>query len=238
MPPDATKMTPELDALPPQLHSIGYEEPVPLSSIINTAGGADWAFMMPDGNTLYFWFTPDVSIPSEKQPLDDVTGIYVAQKRNGQWNEPERAYLQDVDELSLDGCLFIEGNTMWFCSARKGDYRGVDVRSAQSRDGLFTNWENAGKKLNVDYEVGELHITADGRELYFHSARVGGKGNYDIWVTSKVNGQWQEPENIEAVNTAANEGWPFITLDGDELWFTRTSLGSPSVFRSRRIDGE
>lgn len=106
------------------------------------------------------------------------------------------------------------------------------------RDGEWTNWENAGKKLNVDYEVGELHITADGAELYFHSARAGGKGNYNIWVTRKVDGQWQEPENIEAVNTADNEGWPFITQDGDELWFTRTYLGSPGVFRSRRIDGE
>jgi hypothetical protein len=49
-----------------------------------------------------------------------------------------------------------------------------------------------------------MHITADG-ELYFHSARAGGKGQYDIWVTRKVNGEWQQPENIAAVNSPENE---------------------------------
>lgn len=121
IPRNALKMTPELDALPPQLHSDAYHAPVPLSGVINTAGGEDSAFTMPDGSALYFWFTPDVSIPPEKQLLDGVTGIYVSQKRNGQWNEPQRIFVQDSDELSLDGCPFVEGNRMWFCSARKGN---------------------------------------------------------------------------------------------------------------------
>jgi len=110
--------------------------------------------------------------------------------------------------------------------------------TAEFKDGRWTNWQNAGKKLNVDYGIGELHITADGRELYFHSPRAGGKGNYDIWVTRKVNDEWQEPENIEVVNTPDNEGWPFITQDGNELWFTRTYMGSPAVFKSRKTNGE
>ena len=44
--------------------------------------------------------------------------------------------------------------------------------------------------------------------------------------------------NIEAVNTPENEGWPFVTQDGNELWFTRTYLGTPAIFRSKRVNGE
>jgi hypothetical protein len=32
-----------------------------------------------------------------------------------------------------------------------------------------------------------------------------------------VNGEWQQPENVEVVNSAENEGWPFISQDGSEL---------------------
>ena len=79
--------------------------------------------------------------------------------------------------------------------------------------------------------MGEMHITADGNTLYFHSDLAGGKGGFDIWASQKVNGEWQTPENVAAVNTEGTEGWPFLTQDGNELWFTRTYMGSPAVRR-------
>jgi hypothetical protein len=87
-----------------------------------------------------------------------------------------------------------------------------------------------------DYQVGEMHITANGDELYFHSVRIGGKGQLDIWVTKKVNGEWQEPVNVEAINSAENEGWPFINQNGNELWFLRTYMGSPAIYRSIKVN--
>lgn len=238
IPAGQVKITPETDAHPPILHSDEYEDPVPMPYPINTAGAEDSGFITPDGNTFYMWFTPDVTAPPEKQIIDDVTGIYVSNKAGGQWQQPERVWLQDECKLALDGAVFVRGDEMWFCSAREGNYRGVDMWTAEFRGGRWTDWQNAGQKLNVDYEIGELHITADGKEMYFHSGRPGGKGQYDIWVTRNVDGQWQEPENVEAVNTPDNEGWPFITQDGNELWFTRTYLGAPAIFRSEKVNGE
>ncbi len=140
--------------------------------------------------------------------------------------------------LSLDGAEFVQGNVMWFASAREGNFRGVDLWIAEFKDGKWTNWRNAGEKLNVQYLVGEMHLSADGNEMYFHSDRAGGKGGYDIWVTKKdVNGEWQQPENVEAVNSAETDGWPFISQDGNELWFTRTYNGSPAIFRSKKVNG-
>ena len=238
IPAGQVKITPETDAHPPILHSDEYEEPVPMPYPINTAGAEDSGFITPDGNTFYIWFTPDVPVPPDKQILDGVTGIYVSHKVDGQWQQPERVWLQNPCHLALDGCLFVLGDEMWFCSGREGNYRELDMWTAEFKDGCWTNWKNAGEKLNVDYKIGELHITADGKEMYFHSDRAGGKGQYDIWVSRRVDGVWQEPENIEAVNTPENEGWPFVTQDGNELWFTRTYLGTPAIFRSRRVNGE
>lgn len=122
---------------------------------------------------------------------------------------------------------------MWFCTAREG-YTGIHWFTADFIDGEWRNWLEAD--FNPAYEVGELHITADGTELYFHSARPGGKGEFDIWVSKNVEGEWGEPENIAIINSPHTDGWPFVTQDGLELWFTR-SIGAPELYRSKKIEG-
>ena len=238
IPSDLTKMAPETDLYPPILHSDEWEEPVPLPAPVNTAGGEDSPFITPDGQALYFFFTPDVRVPAERQLVDGVTGLYVAHLQDGVWGEPQRILLQDPDELSLDGCEFVSGDVMWFCSVRNGNLREIDIWKAYFRDGKWADWENAGERLNLEVGIGELHITADGREMYFHAEKEGGEGGFDIWVTRFVDGEWSDPENVFAVNTPDADGWPFVSQDGNELWFTRFYLGSPAIFRSVKVDGE
>jgi hypothetical protein len=72
--------------------------------------------------------------------------------------------LQDPAKLALDGCEFVLGEKMWFCSAREG-YTGLHWFTADFVDGKWCNWKLADFK--PEYEVGELHITADGQELYY-----------------------------------------------------------------------
>lgn len=225
-------MSPQTDAHPPLLSfNDEYEDPVPIPGFVNTAGMEDSPFIMPDGNTLYFFFTPDAHVPAEKQLLDGVTGIYVSHKTSDKWGRPQRVILQERGKLSLDGCVFVQGDVMWFCSAREG-YTRLQWFTAEYESGLWKNWAPADFK--PEYQVGELHITGDGSELYFGSSRPGGKGSLDIWVSKNLAGEWQEPVNVSALNTADDEGWPAVTLDGKELWFYRNF----SVWRSKKWGGD
>jgi hypothetical protein len=47
-----------------------------------------------------------------------------------------------------------------------------------------------------EHRIGEIHVTADGTKLYFHSDRTGDKAGLDIWTLQKVNSEWQTPELI------------------------------------------
>jgi len=201
---------------------------------INTAGAEDSPFILPDGKTFYFVFVPDVRVPVEKQIIDGVTGMYRSKLENGTWSKPERVVLND--DISLDGCQCVLGDVLWFCSVRKG-HSGVNWFTAELVDGQWENWKYAGDRFDPGYEVGELHISVGGDELYYHSARQGGKGSFDIWVIKNINGKWQSPENVEAVNTKENEGMPLLSQDGNELWFNRQYQGSPAVFRSKFVNG-
>jgi hypothetical protein len=234
IPADAVKITPDNDVYPVKSETDEYADPIPLPFPVNTTGAEDSAFVMPDGQTLYVWFTPSPKIPVEKQVNDGVTGIYVFRQTNGKWGDVKRIVLQDAGKLALDGCEFVLGNKMWFCSAREG-YTGMHWFTAEFLDGNWQNWQNADFK--PEYEVGELHITAGGNELYFHSPRAGGLGGLDIWVSQNENGEWQEPVNLQIVNSNYSEGWPFLTQDGTELWFTRI-IGGPELWRSIKVNGQ
>ncbi len=231
IPANANKMLPETDQHSPILHSRDFENPVPVPGEVNTAGAEDSPFITPDGDTLYFFFTPDVNLPVEKQILDGVTGIYASTLVAGAWGQPERIILQDPGKLAGDGCGFILDQMMWFCSAREG-YTGMHWFTAEYKDGNWQNWKIAD--FNPDYEVGELHITSDGTELYFASERPGGVGGLDIWVSKNINGKWGQPVNVGAVNTIDSEGWPAISPGGDELWFSRNY----GIWRSKKVLGE
>ncbi|MBI5157326.1 MAG: PD40 domain-containing protein [Acidimicrobiia bacterium] len=238
LPPGATKVTPTDDIYPPVLHSTEWMEPEPMAGPINTAGAEDSPFVTPDGATMYFFFTPDAAAAPEDQLSDGVTGIWVSHLVAGSWDEPQRVVTAAEGVESLDGCPFVDDGIMWFCSARAGGFRPIDIYLSHLVDGEWSVGETAGATLNRDYDVGELHLAASGQELYFHSPRPGGAGDFDIWVTRLVEGTWVEPVAVTAVNTDGREGWPYLSPDGSELWFTRIHEGAPAIFRSLLSAGE
>ena len=142
IPATQVKISPDTDIYPPKSLTNEYEDPIPLPYPINTTGAEDSAFMAPDGKTLYVWFTPDVSKPVEQQITDKVTGIYVFHRVGDGWSPAERVMLQDPGKLAGDGCEFVQGNLMLFCTVREG-YTGIHWFSAEFLDGKWCNYGTA-----------------------------------------------------------------------------------------------
>jgi hypothetical protein len=233
IPDGAVKMTPQTDLHPPVLHSDEWSTPVPMPGAINTAGAEDSPFISPDGTRFFFFFTPDVSIPAEEQLVDEVTGIWWCTRVNGSWTEPEKIVLND--DVSLDGAEFVLGDTMWFASVRVGNYKEIDYYTAQLEDGVWGDVENAGEQLNVEYDIGEMHITSDGDTMYFHSGAWSDDDDMDLYMMDRAADGWSEPVEVPGVNTDMIEGYPFISADGNELWYTgQSGLGypGPALYRA------
>jgi hypothetical protein len=237
IPSDAVKLTPEKDPAPmqltPDLRWV-WHDPVPMPDPVNTAGAEDSPFVTPDGGTLYFWFTVDPSKDVHAQAEDPMTGIYWTQKVDGDWQEPQRLWLRYYDQTGLDGAQTAWKDQLWFASVREGNYKDMDIWIAHWIEGRWRAWENAGKLVNESLLVGELHLSADGEEIFFDSTRPGGAGGKDIWVAHREGETWSAPTPVAAVNTPLDEGWPFLTQDGSELWFTRAELG-PQIYRTIRL---
>jgi len=63
------------------------------------------------------------------------------------------------------------------------------------------------------------------------------EANTDYDFLSWDGSDWSKPVNLEAINSAENDGWPYVSQDGMEIWFTRRHMGAPSIWRSFKMNG-
>jgi tetratricopeptide (TPR) repeat protein len=83
-------------------------------------------------------------------------------------------------------------------------------------------------------------MTSDASIMYFTSERLGGAGGMDIYYTKKSGSGWTEPVNCLLINTPANETTPFISADGNHLFFStngRDGMGGMDIYVTEVLAG-
>ena len=234
----AEKVLPIGDSYPPILHSDRWVAPRPVQGKINSAGLEDSPFITPDGETIFFFYTPSSDSPAEAQIHDHVTGIYLSKKENGVWQEPERVSLTKENQPALDGCPFFLNNVLWFCSIREGNFRDIDIWTADWDGKKWGNIKNAGQFLNQEIQIEEMHLSKDRGTLIFHKPDIDQRNGYDLWKIQWIGDDWSQPFSLGALNSQEDDSRPALSPNEDELWFTRTYNGTPAIFRSRLVQDE
>ena len=190
-------------------------------SAVNTEAWEDAVFIYGDGNTLYYTMGEHLKVDS-----------YVSSKVNGKWSSPVSHEFNLPD--FPDGAVHTQDNKkLYFASVRPGTLGSADIY-------IFENGkvENIGAPINTEYLESEPYISPDDNTFYFASNKPGGIGGGDIYLSSKVDGKWTEPVNIgEPVNSKKDETQPFLTADGNKIYFTATDrdgIGGPAIFMSEK----
>jgi hypothetical protein len=97
-------------------------------------------------------------------------------------------------------------------------------------DFFFGRPQNLGPAINSASNEAGITLSSDGLELYFSSQRPGGRGDYDIWVSTRqsVDDAWGSPANLGAtVNSPYTELYPCLSSDGLTLYFSDYYSGTP-----------
>ncbi len=89
--------------------------------------------------------------------------------------------------------------------------------------------------LNSDAWESQATVSCDGQTLFFASNRPGGLGGTDIWYSQRdKDGAWTEARNAGPhINTPGDEEAPFLTNDGQALFFSSTGhpgMGEQDLF--------
>lgn len=87
---------------------------------------------------------------------------------------------------------------------------------------------------------GQAHVSPDGKVLYFASDAPFGYGGRDLYLLNIQNdGTYGEPLNLGSrVNTVADEMFPFVTEDGNTLYYSSdniNSFGGLDIFKATKV---
>ncbi len=117
-------------------------------------------------------------------------------------------------------------------------YRDLDVWVSKLDNGLWTiPVKDQGRINSVKGFEPSIFITQDEQTMFVVSDLNSGFGGRDIYITTKdESGQWKSLSNLgKLINTKHDEDAPFLTPDGNTLYFAsngHNSMGDYDIFKS------
>lgn len=167
--------------------------------------------------------------------------IYVSRKNGDNWGTPVNITL----DLQVDGncstlSLSNDGNELYLF---KDDSQDGNIYVTHFADGRWNPMKKLNENINTKYYETHASVSRDGKKLFFTSNRKGGFGDQDIYVSDRIaDDNWGAARNLgSTINTSLNENTPFITTDGNNLFFSsegHNNMGGYDVFYAqKRSDG-
>ncbi|HUR10086.1 MAG TPA: OmpA family protein [Flavitalea sp.] len=212
----------------------GYKfEPVNLGDSINSEFSEYYPSISIDGQLIY---TRRVDRLNE----DFYESVFVQKK----WSAGKGLF-GNINTQNNEGALNISQDGQWLiftgCNFPEGEGSCDLYISYLTEDG-WSEPENLGTRINTESWESAPSLSPDKRDLYFTSNREGGYGGSDLYVSRRLsNGRWSAPENLGAtINTAGDEGSPFIHADNQTLYFTSNGhqgYGGNDLFVTRKRTG-
>ena len=164
--------------------------------------------------------------------------LFVSQKEEGQWGEPQLLAFSDFPDDIDPGAAFIsaDGKKLYLTGCGWGRDGGCDLYVSEWIDGAWSMPRMLKGNVNTSSWESQPCVSSDGKELYFVSRR---NGNADIYCSRRnADRSWGEPQNLGApINTKGSEMAPFLHPDGKTLFFSsdkHVGMGGFDLFMSRR----
>ena len=117
--------------------------------------------------------------------------------------------------------------TLFYGSNRPGSQDFDVYASAVGEDRYFGQGTLVPKFSSPGRDT-RIFIRKDGLETFITSNRTGGQGLIDVWTSTRetLADEWSTPVDLPfPVNTAADDGSPFLSRDGTTLYFFSTRGG-------------
>ncbi len=154
-----------------------WGSPINLGPIINTTTWESQPSFSSDGRTLYFASTRKGGYGSS-----DIWKSFLHE--SGRWSKPVNLG-RPINTVNSEMAPFIhpDGETMYFSSDGHLGLKESDLYyTSIQKDGTWKKPVNLGYPINTDADEINIIVEGSGKKAYISSDKLGGKGNYDIYV--------------------------------------------------------
>ena len=188
---------------------------------LNTKGSNFIQSITPDGNTLLLANVYNAVSGAM------TSGISISHKGKGGWSFPKKLEIEDDYNESELVSYFLanSGKTLLLAVQRKDTYGERDLYvSFLKKDGTWSKPKNLGPVVNTMSDEGAPFLASDDVTLYFTTSGHPGYGNNDIFMTTRLDENWEnwsEPQNLgPQINSPGSETYFRIPASGNFAYFT------------------
>ncbi|MBL4594777.1 MAG: PD40 domain-containing protein, partial [Flavobacteriales bacterium] len=216
-----------------------------LGKNINSSYG-EYAPVLKESEDVLLFTSRRKSANSKKTDKDllPYENVYVAKKSNNEWQlltdkeEVEKYIPKNLNTKKHDAGIIYssDGKTLY-------TYKNDAIWKSLLENGKWSKLVELDKNINSSqYNIPSVSLSEDGNTIFFVSYRKDGIGGKDIYKSIKNSeGNWSKAENLgENINTKFDEDSPFISKDGNTLYFSskgHEGIGGYDIFKSQLIDG-
>ena len=190
-----------------------------------------------------------IQIGGQNQSVDaggDAASQLDAGPALGPFNSPrmlsELADPSDPTSMNDDPSFTEDRLELYFESNRAGGAGSTDLY-VSTRSSTTDPWGPPREltELNTPVRDNGPGVSGDGLTLWFSSARPGGQGGSDIWVSTRPSraSAWRSPDPVVEINSSENDQLPSVTDDGLTILFSSTRAGGVrgfDIYVARRAD--
>jgi len=176
--------------------------------------------------------------PNDGQYCEDI--FMAVRNEKGEW---ETAVGLEINTESHDAPagLSPDGKTLFVFKGSEGN---GDIFISYLKNNVYSKPQemNSNISMKKEYES-SASISFDGKELFFASARPGGQGEEDIYVSKwdEKKKDWGPAQNLgPVINTRYRETGIYLHPDGETMYFASTgheTMGGFDIFVSKRENG-
>jgi hypothetical protein len=207
-----------------------FGKPQNLGPVINSPSGDVMGCFSADNLELYF----SSNRPGGYGAYD--LWVSTRESTNDPWGPPiNLGALVNSTNNEICSSISSDGLTLYFCDDwespfRTGGLGGADLwmSTRASRGAPWGTAVNVGTPINSSAGEIDAKISGDGLTLVFASNRAGGKGSYDLWMSTRatVQDNWGAPVNMGGVvNGGSFDHAPSLSSDKRALVFTSDRPG-------------
>ncbi|PZO30793.1 MAG: hypothetical protein DCF13_02860 [Flavobacteriaceae bacterium] len=132
---------------------------------------------------------------------------------------------------TADATMTSDGKTLIMAIETDFTQGGTDLYFTNKKeDGTFGLLQNMGKVINSAADEGMCHLLSDNKTLLFSSNGFSTYGDYDIFITYRLDDTWKnwsEPINLGSkINSNDFDGLPFYDENSEQLYYISIDQGS------------
>ncbi len=202
-----------------------------------------------------FWVSPDGNRILIRGAFDNGKyvgkGFSICNKTENGWGNPNRLKISGFNRMAVDkymgASMANDGKTLflYFSEEKNSFLNDIYVSKLNGDTETWSTPEKLGNNINMDdYDEISPYLASDMATMYFSSNRPGGKGDYDIWMTKRLDSTWKNwsvPVNMgDSINSAGWDAYFSVDAKGDYGYLSTTTktLGGTDLVKTKLSESQ